>query len=50
MSFVYTDTPARELGADLVVDRLDQVPGALARIGPGGTTPAALSGLAWAIP
>ena len=32
VSFGYTDVPARELGADIVVDRLDAVPAALAKL------------------
>lgn len=33
VSFGYTAVPARELGADAVVDRLDEVPEALLRVG-----------------
>jgi phosphoglycolate phosphatase len=32
VSFGYTDTPARRLGADAVIDRLDELPGALAAL------------------
>lgn len=34
VSFGYTDTPASELGVDLVIDRLDEVPAALEQLRP----------------
>lgn len=42
VSFGYTVVPARELGADAVIDRLADLPAALARIGAG--SPAAQAG------
>jgi phosphoglycolate phosphatase len=33
VSFGYTPIPARELGADLVIDRMDELPAALAALG-----------------
>jgi hypothetical protein len=32
MTFGYTDIPASDLGADVVLDRYDQVAGAIARL------------------
>ena len=32
VSYGYTAIPARALGADAVIDRLDELPGALARL------------------